>query len=570
MEPGTVHRQKELWVLAASPFVLAAILISNLMPAANYFWISSRAKTQNALLTSIVEYRSLLSALDESTRAVILAPDRSDLRDRRKESIQALKDHLEKMVEFSPGEGPISQDLLLLASHLRKSVEARSAEVERYARAPGEWAMQRFHGEYAVARAQHAAIVQHLSEEARDMLQSALRNAYYRICVSTGILLLIWSASAAFAAGKVRLGRVSTASHPPARSGGHAAAEPSISAASAVVSEAHEATTVSSEVASTTAAATSAAASDQTEKPSAAAAAHAQAATPSLDPTPAHAPAPVSAPAAPGPAIPEPPLQASIAEEGRTPVKAASGSASTASTESPIAASAEPEKPEDFMPPGVVDLNAILAGGNSEAAGSATSAEATPAESSSAPTSTAETQAPGPLSAEALAASFGTPAAEPTPAIESASAEPAEGPSSAALEASSQPPSADTGKFAQVVLPKDSTTEIDLSAPIAVPTSEPPSASEAVEASSTPAEPAPDPINLETVDPSTMTAEQLTAHLLGGSAGASSGARAKSPAPAPEKEKPAAPAGPPKTIRGSDIVAQKSAQSDDGAVDLSF
>ena len=548
--------------------------------------LAGMIKTQQELYVELTEYQELLSDLDEVTRAIMLAPDRAELRRRKVDTVEALQHQLGFLAEKAPIVGPVRKTLIGLATHFRKKLIPEADQVQKHAAAPGPFAMDRFRNEYAEVRLQHAERVGELLEMTRNLAGDAVSSAQHRLLLSAGLFLLLWSGSMAWLVGKARLRPESFASdladaapssadshaHGVSHSHPHPTEEPA-----APVGNQHQSHTPEEASAAVSTAATasdpatvSATVSDPTDPtipPRRESEPLAEPITPPESPVHTSATAPgvaagapqaVAATAAASSSAGAPPVDASGGEMSQNQIAellTASPAAQAAATvaapapasgpapavhpaptpapaggaSAPISGGASATSPAaasapSVLPPGPVDLASLM--------GEAAEEVATPAPSTS-PAAPVASSGPAPLVGSTdVSASTSTPSPTPAPAVPST---PVAAPSTppAAAAASPAPPA------------------VAVSAPVVA------------------AVPAPLP-DVQTLmkGASAMTTEQLTAMLFG--VGPSAGAAAPAASAKPASPAAAAPAVPPRTITGAEMATAKPGDDKPPVVDLSF
>jgi hypothetical protein len=191
-------RRAERFLLVSLLGALLVIVVAHAVPLLNAPVMARQLRTQRELLAGLVRYERLLDALDESLRAVILSPDRPELRARELEARKAVLAQLDTLAESAPVGGPIPLELIDLATHFSRRVVAEAEDVKRNVAAPGNWALGRFRGRYARARAEHSARVQELVARTSLISDAALGASQSRIVASAGALLLAWGAALTF------------------------------------------------------------------------------------------------------------------------------------------------------------------------------------------------------------------------------------------------------------------------------------------------------------------------------------------------------------------------------------
>lgn len=576
------------WVLGLALFTIVG---SHLVAWVNSLVVSQALRTQQRLLSDLVQYQSLLSDLDESLRAVMLAPERADLKRQKADAILALQEHLGALAEEAPISGPIPKDLISLATHFRKKLVPQADLVQKHAAAPGPWAMERFRKDYAEVRFHHAEQVQALIEATRGLGEASVSTGLRRLMVSAGILILLWSGFLTWLVLRVRLRGVAglpealtetdmepapAANHHAAPSAEHSTEHPPEGAVHPAGNPARA--TVSAAVPVAAAVRVSEAVSAPPSSPASPGPAPV---APTVDLTtpparPADPPPTSAPPPAPGPAVsavgtpaPANGTDAGGGELGQSEIADLLRQTETAD---PTAVAAAP--------------SAVAAGAAQE--GGASSIDSQPAVShvaekepqntaaptlSSAPSSAPAVLPAGPVDLGALLQEDVPPAAP-----EASPASPIPPESAPAVQAPSSIVS--TGATLAAEQPAVAISSAPHPAASAIPTSPSVSATPAPAAAPEPvASVAPEPVvappppapppplpDVQTLmkGASAMTTEQLTAMLFGSPAPAAASRPVAPAAPPP------ASAGPPRTITGSEMAATKAGEEPSGVVDLSF
>lgn len=555
------------WVLGLALFTIVG---AHLMAWVNTFSLAASIRTQQELFVGLTEYQGLLSDLDESTRAIMLAPDRPELRRKKSEAVEALQHQLGVLAEQAPIQGPVRKELIGLATHFRKKLIPQADQVQKHAAAPGPFAMERFRTEYAEARLQHAEKVAELLEETRQMAGESIASGQHRLLMSAGFLLLLWSGAMAWLVAQVRL-------HPQAPAAGAHAVLASADAAHvpehapASSTPPHDAHELHSE-------------SAEPSSPGLVAAPE-----PPMTPTPGLEPLAVVDPTAPPPREPElraeeiaaaPAMPAGAASAHETvPLVAAAptesapmGSAAASGGEmSPSQIADLLRQPEAPATAGVPSAPASGATPSPAAnAASLTTPPVAPAPSASTPT----VLPPGPVDLASLMGGADESSA-PSAVVSAESAAPADQP---APPSPVPVPSVAPPVPAVVEAERTSVTPAPVAAtPAAVPVPVAPASEPAAVVAASPA-PLPD-VQTLMKGASAMTTEQLTAMLFGVGPAASPATSPSNSAPptsqpvAPAAVAPAAPAvpaAPPRTITGAEMATLKPGEDTPGVVDLSF
>lgn len=565
------------WVLGLALFTIVG---SHLVAWVNSLVVSQTLRTQQRLLSDLVQYQSLLSDLDESLRAVMLAPERADLKRQKADAILALQEHLGALAEEAPISGPIPKDLISLATHFRKKLVPQADLVQKHAAAPGPWAMERFRKDYAEVRFHHAEQVQALIEATRGLGEDSVSAGLHRLMLSAGILILLWSAFLMWLVLRVRVrgvaglpavlietdpGPAPEASHPTAPALEHSPAHVTETAIHPAGNHGETAVSAAAPVAAAVPI------SEPTSSPPAHAAGQAPAAAaPEVDPTtppvrpteppataaPAAATSPVaSLPDAGGGELGQSEIADLLRQTGTPDTGTNAATPPPVATGTAAATAAPPVNRPSVVPP-------------------APAKEAhEPAAPTPAPTSQpAPTVLPaGPVDLSALLQEDVPAAAPPSPSSSPDQPEAVSGVPAPAMTASSvasasaaQPPVVPPASPPAAPAPPEVAAAPAAPAPTTTPD---PVASVAPQPEDPPSPPAPPPPlpDIQTLmkGASAMTTEQLTAMLFGSPAPAA----AKPAAPAAP---PPAPAAPPRTITGSEMATTKPGEEPSGVVDLSF
>ncbi len=200
-----LQEQERRWVPLALAAVFAAILVSHVLPWLDSHRISQRLLTQQRVLGQLLQYERLLGQFDENLRGVMMAPERPELAVKKKEIIAEMRRQLERLVETGPSEGEFVPVLVSLAAHFKKQILPEAAQVEIQAKAPGDWALQRFRSDYADVRSEHLKQVAELTNQARALAEDAFALGRRRLVLSAGVCLLSWSLVLAVLVGQGRL-----------------------------------------------------------------------------------------------------------------------------------------------------------------------------------------------------------------------------------------------------------------------------------------------------------------------------------------------------------------------------
>jgi len=184
-------------------FALLVGLSAHIVPWINSFALAKSVRTQQSLLTEILVYEKLVSSLDEATRAVMLSPGNRERAAERKKALERLQQQLSELVEAAPSGSTIPSAIIDLASHFRTELISRSDEVERFARAPGDWVLVRFKTDYATARKEHLQRLDGIATASRDLVLREFDAGQTRTLRSAGTFILIcalWGAALALSA----------------------------------------------------------------------------------------------------------------------------------------------------------------------------------------------------------------------------------------------------------------------------------------------------------------------------------------------------------------------------------
>ena len=203
---STPHSPRNDWLYpTAMGLALVLGLYAHVIPWLAQSSTSRSLAVQQTLFSEIRDYERLVSALDESTRAVMLSPERGELREKKTRVIGELKRQLQSLVEAAPSDGEIPSMVVDLADHLRKELVPQSQQVERFARAPGDWALTRFRTDYAEARSHHIERLERITNTSRALVENQFEQGQRRVLLSAGVLLLLWAFGVGVLAAQARL-----------------------------------------------------------------------------------------------------------------------------------------------------------------------------------------------------------------------------------------------------------------------------------------------------------------------------------------------------------------------------